>query len=105
MIQSVGFKFPYDQSDQWDGFNDSGIEHFSGNPYVHLGREVVQNTIDARREGSASPARIFIQLIDVATDSIPGVASLRDTLRSCSTAAQRTRAKRQRYSLTMRLNC
>ena len=36
MIQSVGFKFPYDQSDQWDGFNDSGIEHFSGNPYVHL---------------------------------------------------------------------
>jgi hypothetical protein len=88
MIQSVGFKFPYDQSDQWDGFNDSGIEHFSGNPYVHLGREVVQNTIDARREGSASPARILIQLIDVATDSIPDVGSLRDTLQSCSTAAK-----------------
>ena len=23
MTQSVGFRFPYDQSDQWDGFNDA----------------------------------------------------------------------------------
>jgi hypothetical protein len=88
MSQLVGFKFPYDQSDQWDGFNDSGMEHFSGNPYVHLGREVVQNTIDAKQEGSTSPARIFIQLIDVPTDSIPDVASLRSTLQSCSIAAK-----------------
>src|SRR5262249_43052949 len=88
MIQSVGFKFPYGQSDQWVSFDDYGIEYISRNPYLHLGREVVQNTIDARRDGSTSPARIFIQLIDVATDSVPDVASLRGTLQSCRIAAK-----------------
>jgi hypothetical protein len=88
MIGPVGFKFPLDQSDQWDGFNDSGIEHFSGNPYVHLGREVVQNTLDARRTGSVAPAHVFMQLAEVPTDSIPDVGSLRETLGSCRVAAK-----------------
>jgi hypothetical protein len=88
MMASIGFKFPYDQSDQWDGFNDSGIEHFSGNPYVHLGREVVQNTIDARQEGTNTPAHIIIQLVEVPTDSIPDIETLRNTLQACRIAAK-----------------
>ena len=83
MAWSVGFTFPFDRSDQWDGFNDSGIEHFAGNPYVHLGREVVQNTIDARPKGIAAPARIFMQLINVPTNSIPDFDALQNTLQYC----------------------
>jgi hypothetical protein len=94
MTQSVGFRFPYDQSDQWDGFNDSGIEHFSGNPYVHLGREVVQNTLDARREGT-SAAHIMIQVVEVATSSIPDLETLRSTLAACRLVAENESEKAQ----------
>src|SRR6266481_7455679 len=95
MSQTVGFRFPYDQSDQWDGFSDSGIEHFSGNPYVHLGREVVQNTIDARQEATSAPAHIIIQVIEVATNSIPDVDALRETMAACRQAAQNESEKAQ----------
>src|SRR4051812_21695121 len=88
MSRSVGFVFPLDQSDQWAGFNDSGMEHFSGNPYVHLGREVVQNTIDARPKGNVAPARIFVQLINVPTSSIPDLGVLRTTLEACLAETQ-----------------
>lgn len=95
MTQSIGFRFPNDQSDQWDGFNDSGIEHFSGDPYVHLGREVVQNTLDARREGTSAPAHIMIQVIDVATSSIPDLETLRSTLAACRLASENESEKAQ----------
>src|SRR6266705_2554207 len=95
MKQLVGFKFPSDNSDQWDGFNDSGIEHFSGNPYVHLGREVAQNSLDARQDGAKGPARIMIQLMDVPTESIPDVEELRKTVRACSVAAKTESEKAQ----------
>lgn len=95
MTQSIGFRFPYDQSDQWDGFNDSGIEHFSGDPYVHLGREVVQNTLDARPEGTSAPAHIMIQVIDVPTSSIPDLPTFRNTLAACRLAAENESEKAQ----------
>lgn len=95
MTQSIGFRFPYDQSDQWDGFNDSGIEHFSGDPYVHLGREVVQNTLDARPEGTSAPAHIMIQVIDVPTGSIPDLPTFRSTLAACRLAAENESEKAQ----------
>jgi hypothetical protein len=95
VTQSIGFRFPYDQSDQWDGFNDSGIEHFSGDPYVHLGREVVQNTLDARPEGTSAPAHIMIQVIEIPTSSIPDLATLRRTLAACRLAADNESEKAQ----------
>lgn len=39
--------FPPDNSGQFDGFNDSGIETFLGNPICHLAREINQNALDA----------------------------------------------------------
>jgi len=95
MTSAIGFKFPFDQSDQWDGFNDSGIEHFSGNPYVHLGREVAQNTLDAKREDAKGPARIMIQLVDVPTNSIPDVKALRSAMKACLLAAKNESEKAQ----------
>jgi hypothetical protein len=95
VTQSIGFRFPYDQSDQWDGFNDSGIEHFSGDPYVHLGREVVQNTLDARREGTSAPAHIMIQVIEIDVGSIPDLETLRSTLTACRVASENESEKAQ----------
>lgn len=35
-MKSIGFEFPEDLAEQWDGFNDPGIEHFTGNRLQHL---------------------------------------------------------------------
>ena len=83
-MKNIGFQFPVDDSGQWDGFNDPGIEHFTGNRLQHLGREVPQNTIDAR---TGSPARISISLIKVPATSLPGHAELVDTIDRCVKAA------------------
>jgi len=83
-MKDVGFQFPVDDSGQWDGFNDPGIEHFTGNRLQHLGREVPQNTIDAR---TGSPARISVALIKVPAASLPGHAELADAINRCAKAA------------------
>src|SRR3546814_10060263 len=59
-MTKVGFEFPRDESQQWDGFNEPGIEHFSGSPFRSLGREGTQNTVDAAK---GLPARIDIRRI------------------------------------------
>ena len=48
MVESIGFEFPPDGSGQWDGFNEAGMEHFSGNPFEHL---VGRRPKYRRREG------------------------------------------------------
>lgn len=86
MSNDIGFEFPLDNSDEWNGFNDPGMEHFSGNPYVHVGKEVPQNTLDAIRSRD-EPARLDFSVIDVPTDSIPGVDELLTALESCRAEA------------------
>jgi len=80
----IGFLFQEDSTQQWDGFNDSGIEHFTGNPLEHLGREVPQNTIDAQ---SKSPVKIHIRLLEVPTPDIPGIDELRAVVAACKAGA------------------
>lgn len=83
-MTAVGFEFPVDSSDQWDGFNDPGIEHFTGNRLQHLGREVPQNTIDAK---IALPARISVSVRKVSVKSLPGITDLKDAVSRCVRAA------------------
>ena len=51
MVDQIGFEFPIDPSGEWDGFNDAGMEHFTGSPFAGLGREVSQNVLDAIDQG------------------------------------------------------
>ena len=87
-MKGVGFEFPIDDSGQWDGFNDPGMEHFTGNRLQHLGREVPQNTIDAK---VGDPARISIKLIKVPTSSLPGNAELAQAVKRCLVTAPEDR--------------
>ena len=80
----IGFEFPRDNSQQWDGFNEPGMEHFSGSPFRSLGREGTQNALDATK---ASPAKISISRIDVATSSVPDITGLKSTIQSCKASA------------------
>ena len=81
---------PVDESDQWDGFNDSGIEHFRGRPIPHLAREINQNALDAQAGG---PVQVRFTLKQVDTSTIPCVGELRRNLRLCAEAARDESAK------------
>lgn len=80
-MSKIGFEFPLDTSQQWDGFNEPGMEHFSGSPFEHLGREAIQNILDAHK---AYPVRVEIKLIEVAADSIPDFQGLKKEIGQCS---------------------
>ncbi len=84
-MAKIGFEFPVDESQQWDGFNAAGIEHFSGSPFRSLGREATQNTSDAAKNGV--PARISIKRVSVPTVSIPNISELRGAIKSCRDGA------------------
>ncbi len=91
---AIGFEFPLDSAGQWDGFNEPGMEHFSGSPFEHLGREVPQNTIDAR---ASSPARVRIALVTVPTSSIPGLDELKGTMERCGLEAANESTKARAF--------
>jgi uncharacterized membrane protein YgcG len=86
--KAVGWHHPVDDSDQWDGFNEPGIEHFRGNPIVHLAREVNQNASDAT-EGDAGVVTVKISHREVSVDDIPNVDELRVNLTSCYEASEK----------------
>lgn len=84
-MTNVGWYHPNDESDQWDGFNDSGIEQFRGNPIVHLAREINQNAIDAADSGTVE---VTFRLHEVDPSSIPNFDQYKENLEDCLTAAQ-----------------
>ncbi len=85
MNNAIDFLFPKDTSDEWNGFNDPGMEHFRGNPYIHLGKEVTQNTLDAIHN---EPAKIKIKLLHIETKNIPSIETLQATMVACLKSAK-----------------
>lgn len=86
MSVQIGWRHPTDDSDQWDGFNEPGIEHFAGSPVRHLAREVIQNACDAGDPGAGAVVVKICQRA-VATDEIPNIDELKTNLQSCLSAA------------------
>lgn len=95
MTIEIGWHHPVDQSDQWDGFNEPGIEHFAGSPIVHLAREVNQNSYDSAFSGSV--VKVRMRLLQVETSSIPDVKGLRGTISLCKAAAQQESPKAEQF--------
>src|SRR5450631_1266335 len=82
----IGWNHPIDESDQWDGFNEPGIEHFRSNPLLHLAREIIQNAIDAR-DGD-NKVIVHFKLREVESTSIPHYDELRSNLGHCLVASK-----------------
>lgn len=85
MNKEIGWHHPEDGSDQWDGFNDPGIEHFAGRPIWHLAREINQNALDA---ADGTVVDVSFRLVEVLTSEIPSVAELRANLEACKKASK-----------------
>ncbi len=81
----IGWHHPTDESDQWDGFNEPGIEHFAGSPVRHLAREIHQNACDA--SSGTGTVTVKIHLRKVMTSEIPNVDELKANFQSCLDAS------------------
>lgn len=90
----IGWLHPRDFADQWDGFNEPGVEHFSGQPIQHLAREIVQNSLDAADDGLVE---VRFKNIMVKTSEIPDVDNLRENLQLCRTASEGESKKAQAF--------
>ena len=86
-MSKVGFIFPIETSQQWEGFNDSGIETFSGSPFRSFGREATQNSMDAAIAAN-KPVKCTVQARSVSVKEIPGVTDLRATIALCQPGAE-----------------
>ena len=96
MTGSIGWFHPKDDSDQWDGFNDPGIENFLGSPLRHLAREICQNTLDARRP-ECDAASVSFYKKDVLPQDIPDIEGVQEIIKSCREAANDEGIKAQTF--------
>ena len=94
---TIGWNHPIDASDQWDGFNEPGIEHFSGSPTRHLAREVNQNSLDSYDEKIGKPVIVKFLKKSIPIAEVPGLAELRQTFSYCSDAAKNESPKAQQF--------
>jgi hypothetical protein len=94
MTTNIGWNHPVDQSDQWDGFNEPGIEHFAGSPIHHLAREVNQNSFDSA-EGTT--VRVTMRHIQIETESIPNIEELRKTIELCKAVSAKESPKAKQF--------
>ncbi len=89
MKGSVGWKFPPNEGGTFDGFNEASIETFAGRPYMSLAREVIQNSLDARRSHNER-ITVSFEKIDVMPEELPGRDELLKSFKSCRREARST---------------
>lgn len=89
--KEIGWRFPLNvEGGEKDGFNDSGIAYFVGEPISSLAREVIQNSLDAKVRPDV-PVNITFEYIDLRYDDIGGT-ELDDAVDSCIQCLQHEEA-------------
>lgn len=93
----ISWCHPIDESDQWDGFNEPGVEHFAGSPLKSLAREIVQNSLDSHDPSKPGPVRVEFEEVSIKPKDIPGFAELKETVSLCLAAAPAEGEKAQQF--------
>jgi hypothetical protein len=73
--QKPSWYFPTTAGGPIDGFNDSAREHFEGIHEHFLAREVIQNSIDARKDYD-QPVKVLFELKKSKVQEVPGIGEL-----------------------------
>ncbi|MBT2583158.1 hypothetical protein [Planococcus sp. ISL-109] len=76
-MSEIGWELPSTNGGREDGLNDSGISYFQANPVKSLTREVIQDSLDARKN-TDKPAIVEFKRKDLDSSAIPGIAELTD---------------------------
>ncbi len=75
-------KWTFHSSREVDGINNPIISHFTGNPYYHLAREVIQNSLDAKLNNTKPVEVTFTERL-IPIGEIPGIDQFSSILHSC----------------------
>ena len=81
MADKIGWRFPPTNGGLADGFNDSGIAHFSGNPVASLARETIQNSLDAK--AGSRPVEMSFEIQEVGRSEALGRGELTAAIEAC----------------------
>ena len=89
----IGWKFPPLGGGEGQGFEHAGMAHFQGDLLGCLAREVIQNSLDARRDDS-KPVEVTFEMKDIDLHRHLGGDALRRHILACAEAARGDKAKR-----------
>ena len=78
---SIGWKFSSSDDGIYDGFNDAGIEIFTGARYNGLAREIIQNSLDATKD--ESKVTVEFDFVKIARDDFWGADELLKAMKQC----------------------
>lgn len=82
-MQQTAADWQFPPSEVYEGFNDAGIEAFTGNAIEKEGREAIQNALDPVKDPS-QPVRVEIHVSTLGAGQLPGRATLAQTFGKCS---------------------
>lgn len=78
----IDWKFPSTGGGEEDGVNDAGLELFEGDHAAFLAREVIQNSIDAKRP-ECQHVEVRFRLASIKLDDFPRWPAFKQILRAC----------------------
>jgi len=76
------WRFPASNYGQERGLSTGDSETFKGRPYQAFAKEILQNSIDARRSKD-KPVKVDFKSFSICVDEIPGTEELRAAIRLC----------------------
>ena len=81
---AINWKFPLNGDGRDDGFNDSGMAHFSGAKFSSLVREIIQNSLDAaRKDKGGEPVRVEFDVEEIDSKKFPERDNLWQIFQRC----------------------
>lgn len=91
-MTKIGWNFPSNSGGSFDGFNDSGIETFAGNPFGNLTREILQNSLDAAadKNDAVTVDAVTVEFVagSISKNDFPGVEEFEGTIEKCVRSAR-----------------
>jgi hypothetical protein len=83
-VSNINWRFPPNGGGQCDGFTDAGIENFTGNRIESLGREIIQNSLDAKDSSAGDkPVIVTFNVKRIKAENFPGLDELKVSMQAC----------------------
>lgn len=79
---SIDWCFPPSSGGSYDGFNDAGIETFTGARFDGLAREIIQNSLDAALN-TTTKVTVEFDFLNISSKDFPGRVSLLKAMKKC----------------------
>jgi len=95
-MKTEGWHFPSNEGGTEEGFNDAGIETYTGAPFEGLAREIIQNSLDASID-EETRVTVKFELIEIKRDDFPDADGLFGILKKCHKESKRENEKEEEF--------